>query len=141
MMRLDRDEFVNIDYKAMEQYEIAKYRRVKKKINKQYTKCDQHNIGKKKGCKEIGANYDGDSIMNYPPVQTVQIIKNGQYVDKNFTLFTLKPEAHALCKNGRCNPGQRDGLSLNDIKEIQILYGTTCGEKIRKIIDKILNQH
>ena len=100
---------------------------------------DRSKIGKKKGCQQIGENYDGDSIMNYPPVRTVQIIENGQYVDKNFTLFTLKPEAHALCKNGRCNPGQRDGLSLNDIKEIQILYGTTCGEKIQKIIDKTFN--
>ena len=129
MMRLDRDEFVNIDYKAMEQYEIAKYGRVKKKINKQYSKCDQHKIGKKKGCQEIGANYDGDSIMNYSPTEKVQVIENGQYVYKSFTLFTLKPKAHALCKNGHCNPGQRDGLSPNDINEIRILYGATCGTK------------
>ena len=140
MMRLDRDDFVDIDYDAMKNYEIAKYHRVKNKINKQYLRCDQHKIGKVRGCQKIGDHYDGDSIMNYNPVQTVQTEENGQYVDKNFTLFTLKPEAHALCKNGRCKPGQRDGLSLNDIKEIQILYGTTCGEKIRKIIDKILNQ-
>ena len=139
MMRKDRDKFVDIDYKAMEQYEIALYGYVKNKIKNQFARCDQHKAGKKKGCQQIGANYDGDSIMNYPPVRTVQIIENGQYVDKNFTLFTLKPEAHALCKNGRCNPGQRDGLSLNDIKEIQILYGTTCGEKIQKIIDKTFN--
>ena len=130
MMRLDRDEFVNIDYKAMEQYEIAKYGSVKKRINKQYTRCDLHKIGKNKGCQEIGANYDGDSIMNYSPTEKVQVVENGQFVYKSFTLFTLKPEAHALCKNGLCNPGQRDGLSPNDINEIRILYGATCGTKL-----------
>ena len=129
-MRLDRDDFVDIDHDAMKNYEIAKYHRVKNKINKQYLRCDQHKIGKERGCQKIGAHYDGDSIMNYPPVQTVQIIENGHYVDKNFTLFTLKPEAHALCKNGLCNPGQRDGLSPNDINEIRILYGATCGTKL-----------
>ena len=137
MMRKDRDNFVDIDYKAMEQYEIARYGYVRNKINNEFERCDRHKIGKKKGCQQIGANFDGDSIMNYPPSKKVQVIENGQYVDKYFTLFTLKPEAHALCKNGHCNPGQRDGLSFNDIKEIQILYGTTCGEKIRKIIDEM----
>ena len=140
MMRLDRDDYVDIHYDAMKQYEIALYGRVKNKINKEYLRCDQHKIGKQKGCQEIGAHYDGNSILNYPPEVKAQVIENGKYVDKYFTLFTLKPEAHALCKGGVCNPGQRDGLSLNDIKEIQILYGTTCGEKIRKNIDKILNQ-
>ena len=132
MMRKDRDDFVDIDYKAMEQYEIALYGYVKNQMNKQFERCDQHRIGKKRGCQQIGANYDGDSIMNYHPSQKVQVRENGQLVDKYFTLYTLKAEAHVLCKNGRCNPGQRDGLSLNDIKEIQILYGTTCGEEIRK---------
>ena len=139
-MRLDRDDFVDIDYDAMKNYEIAKYHRVKNKINKQYLRCDQHKIGKERGCQKIGAHYDGDSILNYPPEVKAQIIENENFVDKYFTLFTLKPEAHALCKNGVCNPGQRDRLSFNDIKEIQILYGTTCGEKIWEIIDSILKQ-
>ena len=130
MMRKDRDDFVDIDYKAMEQYEIALYGYVKNQMNKQFERCDQHRIGKKRGCQQIGANYDGDSIMNYPPSKKVQVIENGQYVDKYFTFFTLKPEAHALCEEGRCNPGQRDGLSINDINEIKLLYGTSCGKKI-----------
>ena len=130
IMRLDRDDFVDIDYETMKEYEIAKYGRVNNKINRQFLRCDQHKIGKAKGCQKIGDHYDGDSIMTLHPSQSVQVIENGQYVDKYFTFFTLKPEAHTLCKEGRCNPGQRDGLSINDINDIKILYGTSCGKKI-----------
>ena len=132
MMRLDRNSYVNIDYKAIEEYEIALYGRVTNLMKNQYLRCDQHKIGKKKGCQNIG-EFDGDSILTYPPTLTAPVLVKGRTVDKNFTVFTLKASAHALCDGGRCNPGQRDGLSRADITDIAILYGTTCGKNIIKI--------
>ena len=129
MMRLDRNSYVDIDYKAIEEYEIALYGGVKNKMNKQYLRCDQHMIGKKRGCRKIG-EFDGDSILMYPPTLTAPVLVNGQTVDKKFTVYTLKQSAHALCEGGRCNPGQRVGLSRTDISDIATLYGTTCGKNI-----------
>merc|ERR1719400_2156533 len=62
----------------------------------------------------------------YPPTLTAPVLVNGQTVDKNFTIYTLKPSAHKLCEGGKCNPGQRDGLSRTDITDIKSLYRTTC---------------
>ena len=116
----------------MEEYELALNGRVTKRTEKQYSRCDRSKLGKRKGCQEIGT-YDGDSIMHYPPTLTAPVLDlNGNTVDRSFTVFTLKQSAHALCKDGRCSPGQRNGLSLNDIIDIQTLYGTTCGKKIQK---------
>ena len=149
MMRLDRDTYVDIDYQAMELYEIAKYGSVKNKTKNQYLRCDQHMIGKNRGCQKIG-EFDGDSILMYPPTLTAPVLVNGQTVDKNFTAFTLKASAHKLCEGGKCHPGQRDGLSRTDITDIKELYGTTCGKndirtfivnKIDLYIDPLLYIH
>ena len=126
--RLDRNNYVDIDFEAIKQFEIAESNgRVTGKTQRQFKRCDQTKIGKKKGCQQIGT-YDGDSIMHYPPTLTTQVIENGAFVDKTFTVFTLKEEAHALCKGGRCSPGQRDGLSNDDIIDIKTRYKTTCGK-------------
>ena len=66
----------------------------------------------------------------YSPTLPAQVLENGKLEEKNFTAFTLKESAHALCENGRCNPGQRDGLSRRDITDIETLYRTTCSKKI-----------
>ena len=129
MMRLDRNSYVDIDYKAIEEYEIALYGRVKNKTKNQYLRCDQHKIGKNRGCQEIG-EFDGDSILMYPPTLTAPVLVNGKTVDKKFTVYTLKAAAHDLCEGGQCNPGQRDGLSRTDITDIETLYGTTCGKNV-----------
>ena len=125
--RLDRDDFVDIDFEGIKQFEIAKYHRITNKQRRQYIRCDQTKIADRKGCQPIGT-YDGNSIMHYPPTRTTQVRENGALVDKTFRVLTLKPEAHALCKDGRCNPGQRNGLSVNDISDIATLYKTTCGK-------------
>ena len=129
MMRLDRNSYVDIDYKTIEEYDIKLYGRVRKKTKNQYLRCDQHKRGKNIGCRPIG-KFDGDSILMYPPVLTAPDLVNGKTVDKNFTVFTLKPSAHKLCEGGICHPGQRDGLSRTDITDIKTLYGTTCGKNI-----------
>ena len=135
--RLDRDNYITIDFKEMEEYEIALTGRVTKRTEKQYLRCDRSKLGKKKGCQAIGA-YDGDSIMHYPPTLTAPVLdSNGNTVDRTFRVFNLKESAHALCNDGRCNPGQRIGLSLNDINDIQALYRTTCGKKIPKQIKRL----
>ena len=126
--RLDRDDFVDIDFEEIKQFEIAKYHRITNRQRRQYIRCDQTKIAESKGCRPIGV-YDGNSIMHYPPTRTAQVRENGSLVDKTFRVLTLKPEAHALCKDGRCNPGQRNGLSSNDVSDIATLYKTTCGKK------------
>ena len=132
MMRLDRDNYVDIDFQAIEKYEIAKTGSVKNTTKNQYLRCDEHKIGKTRGCRKIG-EFDGDSILMYTPTLTAPVLVNGQTVDKNFTLFTLKASAHALCEGGRCNPGQRIGLSRSDVTDIATLYKTTCGKNFIKI--------
>ena len=118
---------MDIDFEEIKQFEIAKDNRITNRTKKQYIRCDQTKIAENKGCRPIGA-YDGNSIMHYPPTLTAQVIENSSFVDKTFRVFTLKQEAHELCKHGRCNPGQRDGLSVNDVTDIATLYKTTCGK-------------
>ena len=129
MMRLDRDTYVDIDYQAMERYEIAKYGSVRNVTKNQYLRCDQHKIGKNRGCQKIG-EFDGDGILMYPPTLTAPVLVNGKTEDKNFTLYTLKAAAHDLCENGKCHPGQRARLSRSDVTDIATLYKTTCGKNI-----------
>ena len=62
MMRLDRDNYVDIDFQAIEKYEIAKTGSVKNTTKNQYLRCDEHKIGKTRGCRKIG-EFDGDSIL------------------------------------------------------------------------------
>ena len=118
---------MDIDFEEIKQFEIAKDNRITNRTKKQYIRCDQTKIAENKGCRPIGA-YDGNSIMHYPPTLTAQVIENSSFVDKTFRVFKLKQEAHELCKHGRCNPGQRDGLSVNDVTDIATLYKTTCGK-------------
>ena len=94
-------------------------------MRKNFERCDVSKIGRKKGCQQIGT-YDGDSIMHYHPVFTIQVIENGKYVDKEFRMFTMKDRAHALCEGRRCRRGQRNGLSPGDISDIATLYSTSC---------------
>ena len=70
--------------------------------------------------------------MHYPPSLTAQVIEDGNYVDKTFTVLSLNERAHSLCKDGRCKPGQRNGLSPNDITDIATLYQTTCSKLFLK---------
>ena len=133
-MRLDRDTYVDVDFDAIKEYEIALYGRVTNRMKKQNLRCDQHTIGKDRGCQTIlRSKFDGDSIMMYPPTLTAPVLVNGQTVDKNFTIYTLKASAHKLCEGGKCHPGQRDGLSPTDITDIKALYGTTCRKNITQI--------
>ena len=127
MMRLDRDSFVDIDHNAIEDYEKA----VNLRVQDQYLRCDQHGIGRKRACRKIG-NFDGSSILMYPPTLTAPVYENGQTVNKQFTFFTLKKSAHELC-GGQCEPGQRNGLSPTDITDIASLYKTTCSKNFIKI--------
>ena len=127
-MRLDRDSYMDVNFKAIREYEIALNLR-KDSMKKNFLRCDQQKIGKKRGCQKIG-EFDGDGVLMYPPTLTAQVLENGQHVEKIFTAYTLKDSAHALCENGRCNPGQRDGLSRRDITDIETLYRTTCSKKI-----------
>ena len=119
------------------------YGRVRNFKRKQFVRCDRNytiyknnagslNLQAKevitKGCRKIG-NYDGDSIMHYPTTLTMQV-KNfkDHWEDKEITVLTLNEKAHRLCENGRCSPGQREGLSVNDVSDIAFLYNTSCGK-------------
>ena len=132
-MNLNRDTYIDIDYKEIEEYEREKAyygNEQSKKWNgtkNQYLRCDQHLIGKHRGCMAIGS-YDADSILHFAPKLTAPILVNGQTINKTFTRFTLKPSAHALCEGNRCNPGQRIGLSSGDINAIATLYNTSCSK-------------
>ena len=77
---------------------------------------------------------NGDSILHYPPKRIVLVLVNSQTVDKNFTVFTLKESAHALCEGAQRSSGQRDGLSHTDITDIATYHGSTCSKKISKHI-------
>ena len=135
--RRDRDKFVTVDYDVIEEYDNYKGNRRSSK-KKEYVRCDRSSMSNEtfttdggtlitRGCRKIGP-YDGNSILHYPTTLLINEKENGRYVDKNLTVLTLLPSAHKLCENGKCNPGQRDGLSVNDIKDIELLYGTNCGE-------------
>ena len=82
-----------------------------------------------KGCQTIG-KYDCDSIMHYETTLKIQVQneETGRWELENLTVLTLNDKAHSLSENGRCNPGQRTGLSVNDVLDIAELYGTTCGK-------------
>ena len=130
-----------MDYKHIAIYEDQYYGRVNNQKRKEYVRCDKsYTIYKSgatlelqpkevitKGCRRIG-NYDGDSIMHYPTTLTMQVknFKN-QFIDEEITVLTLNEKAHRLCENGRCSPGQREGLSVNDVLDIASLYNTSCG--------------
>ena len=125
MTRLNRNDYVDIDFQAIKEYEIKVYGSITNTTKRQYIRCDQTKIARKKGCQRIGV-YDGNSVLHYPPTLKTQVIEDGNYVNKHFRVFSLKDEAHALCSGGRCTPGQRRGLSKNDIADIKALYGTSC---------------
>ena len=40
---------------------------------------------------------------------------NSQTLDNNFTVFTLKESAHALCEGAQSTSGQRDGTDITNI--------------------------
>ena len=144
--RLDRESFVDVDYDEIKNYEIATYGGVTNRKKRQYVRCDRTKLSRKiyntdkgtiitKGCRKIGT-YDGNSILHYPTTLLINVEENGTYVDKNLTVLTLKQKAHDLCENGKCNPGQREGLSINDIKDIELLYGTNCCKYHSKLTHK-----
>ena len=119
-------------------YENQANGRVRHKTKKEFVRCDKnyttYNILLQKmevitkGCRKVG-NYDGDSIMHYPTTLTMQVKNvNDYWEDKEITVLTLNEKAHRLCENGRCSPGQREGLSINDVSDIAFLYNTSCGK-------------
>ena len=122
---LNRDEYVDIDFDAITKYEKASFLPVNR-TRRRYDRCDQTRLGKEYGCRQVGA-YDANSILHHPPTLT------SYYDNTSFTVFTLKPSANALCENGKCTPGQRDGLSKGDISKIATLYRTSCGKKYARI--------
>lgn len=126
---------MNYDHIAI--YENQVHGLVKNKARKEFVRCDknyttynsllQKNEVITKGCRKVG-NYDGDSIMHYPTTLKMQVKNvNGYWEDKEITVLTLNEKAHRLCENGRCSPGQREGLSVNDVLDIASLYNTSCG--------------
>ena len=85
-------------------------------VKKNYIRCDRSSIGKRKGCQILG-KYDVNSVSHYPlnPLD-----------DKSITVIKLKDEALRLCGEEGCNPGQRIGLSKQDVEDITNLY--QCGK-------------
>ena len=138
--RLDRDNYVNVDYDHIAIYEHSFYGRVTGYKKKEYIRCDRTKISQKnfttdqhsivtKGCQRIG-NYDGDSILHYPTSLKLQVNQTGRWEDKKLTVLTLNEKAHSLCENGRCNPGQRERLSVHDVSDIAFRYNTSCGNRM-----------
>ena len=127
---MDRDDYIEVDYDEIEKYEKGTKNRPinRRRILANYKKCNETRGGKKKGCKKVG-KYDGNSIMHYPLSRIAQDIDdNGEYFNTTFKILTLRDKAHALCKGGRCEPGQRNGLSSGDISDISTLYKSTCSK-------------
>jgi len=125
IMNLNRGEYVDLDFEAIKQYEIATFGRATGLMRRQFERCDLSKMGRRKGCRQIG-DFDGDSILTNSPMLAAPVLENGQFVERNLTIFTLKQSAHALCQSGRCHPGQRIRLSRGDISAITTLYQTSC---------------
>ena len=124
-MNLNRGEYVDIDFEAIKQYEVAMFGRATGRMRRLYERCNLTKVGRRKGCRQVG-DFDGDSILTNSPMVALPALENGQFVERNFTIFTLKQSAHALCQSGRCHPGQRIRLSRGDISAITTLYQTSC---------------
>ena len=108
--RNDRDDYIEVDYDAIEEIEQQNYLRPGS-LQRQFKKCNLTKAGKKWGCKRIN-KYDLESILHY----------------SNTYLDTLAPKifkAKVKCDGIECNYGQRDGLSPLDVSDIEELY--KCG--------------
>ena len=108
--RNDRDDYIEIDYDAIEEIEQEHYLR-SGSLRHQFKKCNLTKIGKRWGCKRIN-KYDLESILHY----------------SNTYLDTLAPKifkAKVKCDGIECNYGQRNGLSPLDVSDIEELY--KCG--------------
>ena len=117
--RPDRDDYIYVDYDTLENYEKAQDARVTNDTRRQYVKCNETTIGKKHGC-VVRSQYDANSIMHYP--------LNRQYGNKIFKVMRLKAKAVDLCDGGKCNTGQRSGLSRQDVLDINQLYDCKKGK-------------
>ena len=107
--RMDRDNFIDVDYDAIREAEQEDF--MPGKYVKNFRKCNLTRIGQRWGCRKIN-QYDGNSILHYPKAV-------GQLSPRD--AFTAKKN----CGNKPCNYGQRLGLSSLDVSDIETVYG--CG--------------
>ena len=55
--RSDRDMYVDIDFDAIYDYEVAMFiNNTRASIKKNYVRCDETRLGKSRGCKLLGTN-------------------------------------------------------------------------------------
>jgi len=114
--RPDRDEYIDVDFQAIDDYETAMYiNNTRASIKKNYIRCNETNFGKARGCVSLG-RYDPNSISHYPPS-----VPGNKYI----VIIELKEKALSLCGEKGCNPGQRESLSEKDIDDVTSLYN--CG--------------
>ena len=53
--RSDRDMYVDVDFAAIDDYEVAMYiNNTRASIKKNYVKCNETNLGKTRGCHSLG---------------------------------------------------------------------------------------
>ena len=116
--RLDRDEYIEINFDAIKAYEISYYGYSNNQTQKEFVRCDLTKRFKTLGCQIIN-RYDVESILHYP----AQLIDEAN--NKTFTVITVKNKTKLMCGEEGCNVGQRNGLSVLDVDTISKLYG--CG--------------
>ena len=110
--RTDRSKYIDVDFKAIYDYEKSWYHRITNRTARNYFKCNETRIGRKWGCK-FHNPYDLGSISHYPP----------NIIGTDFNVITVK---NSSCRNGEnCNIGQRIALSETDVLDIASLYN--CG--------------
>lgn len=128
--RADRDDYISIDEKIVEDYDSAMHSKGKNRKILDYLKCNdtENEIGLKKGCQKFN-RYDTESIMHYPP-NPFKGRFNSTLNWEEMNVFSIKQKALRNCGPGGCNPGQRDDFSPLDLDDMYQMYKNTthtCG--------------
>ena len=128
--RPDRDEYIDVDFQAIDDYETAMFiNNTMASIRKNYIRCNETNFGKARGCSSLG-RYDPNSISHYP---------RNLPGNKDIVIIELKQKAISLCGDKACNPGQREYLTEQDIDDITSLYN--CGKRSLSIVKSISKEN
>ena len=111
--RLDRDEYINIDYGGIKKYEKETYNRVNNRTMKQYLKCNET----KTGCLNTGTPYDCQSITHHE-----------RHIDSavdESKVYEIVTPTKKLKDFKSCDYGQQTKMSDLDIMDLNIVYGCT----------------